>query len=359
MRFEPSSRVPSHFPPEGLSSGLGFVAQSPGTKELQKGTPLVGASGQLLQECCEQVGIPWSQCYKGNVIGFKPPDNDFDYFCGKKADVGGKDYPLPFIKSGQYLRPEWFDELARLKEELERLKPNLVVALGNEALWALTRQSGITKWRGAFMESTLVPGLKVLPTWHPAGILRAWEHRIDLTLDLIKAKGDMGFPEIRQLSREIWIYPEIKDLWEWEKMYASAGALCSVDIETKARKFISCVGFAFGKQHSLVVPFWSDLRPDHSYWRELTDEIEAWEFVAHMLETYPVLGQNYYAFDFWVQLRDVGIYTRNLAEDTMIQHHVHMLELQKKLGYLASIYCNIPAYKTMRPRGDKATKREE
>lgn len=357
-RFEPSPRVPSYFPPEGLSCGLAFVAQSPGKREVDLLTPLVGASGQLLKACCEKAGISWLQTYKGNVVGFRPPSNDFSFFCGKKADVGGKDYTLPPISSGKYLRPIWFDELDRLRAEIETVKPNVVVTLGNEALWALTKQSGIGKWRGTVMESSLVPGMKVLPTWHPAAVLRSQDLKIELILDLIKARTEAEYPDVRQLSREMWIYPEIKDLWEWERLHASPGALLSADIENPGG-FFKCIGFAFDYRHSLCVPFWSDLRPGHSYWRELEDEIEAWSFVEHMLTTYPILGQNWYAYDSWVLLKEMGLRSAHIREDTMIQHHAHHPELGKKLGYLASLYCNVPAYKTIRPRGQKATKRDE
>lgn len=357
-RYEPSIRVPSYYPPEGLSSGIAFVAQSPGRKELDDGIPLVGASGKLLHECCDKAGISWLQCYRGNVIGFKPPANDFNFFCGKKADVGGKDYPLPPIKQGQYLKPIWFDELERLRDELLLVRPNVCVPLGNEALWAITKLSGITKYRGAVMESSLVPGMKVLPSWHPAAILRNYTMKIDLILDLIKAKVESAYPEIRMIPREIWIYPEVDDLWKWEEMYASPEAICSVDIETPHNQ-VACIGFAFDKRHALVVPFWSDLRPGHSYWRTFEEEMEAWRFVEHMLATYPVLGQNFYAYDLWYLLREMGLVTKRLREDTMIQHHAHMPEMSKKLGYLTSLYCNLPAYKALRPRGTKAEKRDE
>lgn len=357
-RYEPSVRVPSYFPPQGLPRDIAFVAQSPGKNEVEQGQPLVGASGRLLKQCCHKAGISWAEAYRGNVIEFRPPGNDFDFFCGKKAEVGGKDYTLPPISSGKYLRPIWFDQLERLKMELEDLKPNVVVALGNEALWALTRCSGIGKHRGAVTESTLVPGLKVIPTWHPASIFRAYDNKLDLILDLIKAKAESEYPDIRQMHREMWLYPELKDLYVWERQESQYGPLLSVDIENPGR-VIKCIGFSFRESCALCVPFWSDFRKGHSYWEEVEDEIEAWTWIEHMLETYPILGQNYYAYDAWVLLKEMGLCSAHIREDTMEQHHAHQPELSKKLGYLASIYCNIPAWKTYRPRGQKAEKRDE
>lgn len=358
-RFEPSPAVPAYFPLDGHP--LAFVAQSPGKNEVDQGIPLVGAAGQLTEECAKLAGIPWERCFRSNVIQYRPPGNDFRYFCAKKkADVGGNSYPYPGLGMNGYLRPVWFDQLDRLKAELLAYKPNVVVALGNEALWALTRQTGITKWRGAVLESTLIPGLKVLPTFHPANALREYEHRTIIARDLVKAAFESSFPEIRRRKRRITIYPSIDDLWEWERKHKPQGeALLSVDIETKANKFITCIGFAFTSDDALVVPFWSDLREGNSYWRTQKDEEEAWEFVQHMLSTYPVLGQNHLAYDMIFMLFTMGIVVKNLRHDTMIQHAAYQPELPKGLAFTSSIYCNEPAYKTLKPKGKGTEKRDE
>lgn len=368
-------KVPSYFPP--TKNGLAFVAQSPGKNEVEQLKPLVGASGHLLREICSTAGIDFNQCSLLNVVSFRPLGNDFSAFCGKKAEVGGKDYTLPPIAPGMYLKPEYLPELTRLKDELEELKPNLVVALGREALWALTRLSGITKFRGALVESSLVPGLKVLPTFHPAGIFRQYGNKVYLILDLFKAKNEMKFKEIKTKERIISIYPQSpQELWDWRdeqeaievtRLIRSATAtpwhmLLSVDIEDRTfqgKKVIECIGFAFDQYSSLVVPFFSELRPKNNYWLTEIEELNAWNFVDYMLKNYPVMGQNYMAYDTWVLLQEMNIRTLHFKEDTMIQHHAFQPEMKKGLGVLASIYCNVPAYKTMKPRGRKSDKRDE
>jgi len=360
-------RVPSYFPT--IKNGIAFVAQSPGKNEVEKLKPLVGASGKLLQEICVTAGIDFSCCSLLNIVGFRPPGNDFQFFCGKKAAVGGKDYTLGPIAPGMYLRPEYLPELQRLKEELETIKPNLVVALGREALWAMTGLSGINKYRGSLVESTLVPGLKVLPTFHPAGIFRQYGNKPYLILDLFKAKSEMKFKDIKFLERTFNIYPESSDeLHRWEEQeactpYAEAhGQRLSVDIEDRTsmgKKIIECIGFAFSPYSALVVPFWSDLRANNNYWTTTDDELAAWSFVGWMLNTYPVIGQNYMAYDTWVMFKEMQLRTMRFAEDTMIQHHCFQPEMKKGLGVLASIYCNVPAYKTMKPRGKNIIKRDE
>lgn len=360
-------RVPSFFP--SIRNGLAFVAQSPGKNEVDQLKPLVGASGQLLQKICITAGIDFSCCSLLNVVGFRPPGNDFQFFCAKKAEVGGKDYTLPPIATGMYLRPEYLPELQRLKEELLTLKPNLIVALGREALWALTRLSGIGKYRGSMIESTLCPGIKVLPTYHPAGIFRNYGNKVYLTLDLFKARSEMATKDIITLERTINIYPEsLAEMYDWhraemKKSYTIANnCRLSVDIEDRTnqgKKMIECIGFAFTPFSALVVPFFSELRPNNNYWPTEEEELEAWGFVDYMISTYPVLGQNYMAYDTWVMWKEMELRTKFFAEDTMIQHHSFQPEMLKKLGVLASIYCNVPAYKQMKPRGRKSSKRDE
>ncbi len=361
------TRVPSYIPQ--LFNGIAFVAQSPGKNEVKEGRPLVGASGKLLQEICVTAGIDFSTCALLNVIGFNPPGNDFSIYCGMKAEVGGKDYEHKPIAPGVYLKPEWLPELARLGDELEALNPNLVVTLGREALWALTSLSGITKYRGAVMESNLVPGIKVLPTFHPAGIFRQYGNKVYLTLDLFKAKKEMQFPEIKTISRVMNIYPEsVDEMYAWSKQavssdYANAhDCRLSVDIETRSSKgktIIECIGFAFSPFDALVVPFYSELRPKNNYWPTEEEEAQAWEFVDWMLKTFHILGQNYMAYDTWVMYKEMGLKSLHFSGDTMVQHHSFQPEMKKGLGMLASIYCNVPAYKTLKPRGRKIDKRDE
>jgi uracil-DNA glycosylase len=356
----PSKPVHAYWP--AVRGKIAIVAQSPGKTELDEGIPLVGASGKLLRECVTRAGLDWPTYLRTNVIQYRPPSNDFSYFCGKKADVGGRDYIHPPISTGskKYLRPEWFPELDRLKGELESFDPHVVIACGNEALWALCRVLGITKYRGAVIESVLVPGLKVIPIFHPAAALREYTYKAIIIRDLYKVAREAKFKEIRLTKRVVNVYPESpEELWDWLKRKAPNGnELMSVDIETP-HGMIDCISFAPNPLECLVVPFWSDLRPDHSYWRDPEDEKEAWEFVTFVMENYYVLGQYFCALDAWYLLQTMGIATFHLTHDTMIAHQSYQPELPKDLGFLTSTYCNEIAYKNLRARGTKSAKRDE
>jgi len=352
--------VPATIPLNGPHK-IAFIGEAPGENEEREGEVFIGAAGVMLDKCCKLAGISRGEAMITNVFNFRPPGNNIDAFCGTKKEVGGAEYKVIPLGAGQYVKPQYLSNLARLKSELSYFKPNIAIALGNTALWALCNVTGIGKYRGGVMESTLVPGLKVIPTWHPASVLRKYDNKVVLVADLIKARGEAEYREIRRTQREIWIYPEIKDLYEWSRRYGSTTSLLSVDIETKAGRFISCVGFAFTKDNALVVPFWDPLREGNSYWRTLEEEVAAWNWVRAMLTTYPCrkLGQNYIAYDSNFLLTKLGIFTRHFEHDCMIAAHAQQPEMEKGLGFLTSVHCNEPAYKTIRPRGYSTAKREE
>jgi len=83
--------------------------------------------------------------------------------------------------------------------------------MGNIALLALTNRVGITKWRGSVIESTLVPGLKVIGTFHPATFIPPKFNFLNKPLiceDLTRAKHEAEFKELRRTSRSITIRPD-------------------------------------------------------------------------------------------------------------------------------------------------------
>jgi DNA polymerase len=123
-----------------------FVGEGPGFHEDQQGIPFVGAAGQLLNRMLAEVGIRREDVYIANVVKCRPP--------------GNRD-PLP-------------EEITActpwLEEQLALIDPRVIVTLGNFATrFVLNAQVGITKVRG---QRFPVGGRTVIPTFHPAAILR-------------------------------------------------------------------------------------------------------------------------------------------------------------------------------------------
>ena len=112
---------------------IAFVGEAPGEMEEQIGIPFVGKAGQEFTSILQEVEIERKDCYLTNVLWTRPPGNKLDAFTIKKADCP-PGYSLPPLSLGKYLHPDLLPELHRLRDELQALRPNLVVALGNTAL---------------------------------------------------------------------------------------------------------------------------------------------------------------------------------------------------------------------------------
>jgi uracil-DNA glycosylase len=125
---------------------LMFIGEAPGLHEDKQGEPFVGAAGQLLTRMLEGIGRTREEVYIANILKCRPP--------------GNRD-PLP-------------DEIETctpwLVETISVIQPALIVTLGNFATkYVLQTQTGITRMRGSVYEWH---GRKVIPTFHPAAILR-------------------------------------------------------------------------------------------------------------------------------------------------------------------------------------------
>lgn len=129
---------------------LVFVGEGPGADEDRTGRPFVGKAGQLLNKIIGAMGFKREEVYIGNVVKCRPPENRT---------------PLP-------------DETAAcwpyLEEQLALLEPKVIVALGSPAAKTLLKtSSGITQLRGRWQ---LYRGIRVMPTYHPAFVLRQYTH---------------------------------------------------------------------------------------------------------------------------------------------------------------------------------------
>lgn len=282
-----------------------------------------------------------------NVFNVHPPGNDLDSLCGPKADaIPG--YP-PLVKGKGYIRAEFQPHLERLADDLVDLDPNLILCLGNSALWALTGATGISKLRGTTcVSSRLATDFKLLPTYHPAAVLRQWDLRPTVIADLMKAKREADYPEIRRPKREIWIEPTLEDLETFRDRYIANCEILSVDIETAGTQ-ITEIGFAPSPVVSIVIPFYDRRRKGKSYWPDVSSECEAWKMVRAVLTnpSIPKLFQNG-MYDIAFLLRSAGIAVCGAAEDTMLLSHALQPESLKGLGYLGSIYTDEGSWKGMR-----------
>lgn len=340
-----------------------IVGEAWGAEEARMGMPFVGYSGKLLNDMLAEAEIKRSDCYVTNVFNLQPqPTNDIKNLC---TDRKSSSVPMPELAKGFYLQDQYWPEVLRLRDELQNIKPNLVIALGNTAVWALTGRTGIKGLRGTVVASTTPAGYKILPTYHPAAILRDWSLKPIATADLMKAHREMKFPEIRRPKRELWLEPSLNHIELFYLTYVK-GDRCrklSWDIETAGADQITCVGFAPSPQRAIVIPFVDNRRPDGSYWPDVASERAAWRWVAtyaQHAESIKVTQNGLYDMN-WTWAK-VGITPRardNKFEDTMLKHHAWNPEMEKGLAFLGSIYTDEPAWKLDRGKGAFTIKRGE
>ena len=332
---------------------IALVGDCWGNEEELQRIPFVGVAGYALTKMLEDAGIRRADCHLTNVFNLKPPGGpDVENLCGPKAESIPQLGP---IKPGKYIRSCYGPEIERLERELLDLKPNLIVALGGVASWALLGDGRISRIRGAIAPSRFG---KVLATYHPTAILREWSLRPIAVLDLMKAKRQAEFPEIRRPQRTVLIDPTLADLENFYADHLANADKIAFDIETAGDQ-ITCIGFAPDIGRALVIPFVDPRKPECSYWPSAEHEKAAWLFVAKVLATPARKVTQNGLYDVHFLWRRYGISVNNWSDDTMLLHHALQIESQKGLDFLGSIYTDEASWKLMRAKGKGTIKRDE
>jgi DNA polymerase len=141
---------------------LMFVGEAPGADEDAQGKPFVGRAGQLLTKIIEAIGFKREEVLIGNVNRCRPPGNR-----------------QPTLEEAAICRPFLFREIAAVQ-------PDVIVVMGNTALRNLLEvREGITRVRGQFQDFR---GIKVMPTFHPAYLLRDPSKKRETWEDLKKVR---------------------------------------------------------------------------------------------------------------------------------------------------------------------------
>lgn len=360
-----------------------LIGEAYGEHEERLGSSFVGPSGGLLLRMLGDAGIlalnsadrtcihkfytesepKWldrvwrahsNSVRRTNVFNLHPSGNDIEKLCAGRVERLG-DYPA--LSGSKYIRAEFESELERLEQEILNANPNLIICLGNTPLWALAGRTGIKKWRGTTLESThTVAGYKLLPTYHPAAVLRGPELRPIVLADLDKALRESNYPEIRRPHRDIWIEPNIGDIRRFVAEIIRPRQPLSVDIETAGTR-ITCIGLGYSDV-AIVVPFDDARAKDGNYWPSLEDEGLVWGIIGDVLQdpSIPKLFQNG-LYDIAFLARSVNVRVRGAEEDTMLLHHALQPEMEKGLGFLGSVYADEGAWKHMRTK-TKTIKRD-
>jgi uracil-DNA glycosylase len=334
-----------------------LIGEAPGIEEMMQGAPFVGASGKELRRMLKQAGIDPVSCWLTNVFFSRPPDNKIENFTQRvemKNGIAG----FPALFPGRYVISDFAYEIERLYDEIATVRPNVLCCLGNSSCWAVLRQTPkITALRGRVVHAT-IRGVqyKVLPTYHPAYILRNWKDRVVTLADFGKLKRESLFPDIRVPHRRILVDPTFSEALDAIRRARQSDCI-SLDVETSHGQITIC-GIGLSPTESAVIPF-MDLRHENgSYWTH-SEEIQIVKAFRDLLAS-PVVKifQNgmYDMTYFWENWR---ARLHNCSEDTMLLQHALWPELKKDLGTLASLHTDEAPWKMMRFRNRDDFKRDE
>lgn len=306
-----------------------IIGEAPGAEEERQLKPFCGPSGDLLNNMLREVGINRHLCKVGNVCKERPPGNDIRYFFEDSKKMLN---PKPMLRG-------WIEEL---KQEIKDLQPNIIIALGDTALWALTGERGIMAARGYLTEATLVPRVKVLPTYHPAAVLRDWGLRFQVMLDLKKALDNSHDSTMPRDTRTCVTSISLREYLQYlQYLQHEHHGPISLDIETTRQgSNIDIVGIGESTEKAVAFRILNGTEPRFSP----DAEIKFWIALADLLETKPVIMQNgkFDMASLWFNNR---VLIKNYYFDTLIAAHVIWPEAPRSLGFLTSICTNYPRWK--------------
>ena len=148
-------------------AGLLFIGEGPGEQEDMSGLPFVGPAGKLLDTLLKAQMISEDQYYIANVVKCRPPGN-------RVPTDQEAERCLPYLRNQLYL-----------------IKPKIIVCLGATAMkYVVDRNAKITQIRGQWIEKK---GYWIMPTFHPAALLRDQSKKVLMWEDIKKVKQRMEY----------------------------------------------------------------------------------------------------------------------------------------------------------------------
>lgn len=312
-----------------LDAKIMIVGEAPGSEEDKQGRPFVGYAGHTLDNLLGQASIARYQCLVTNVAREQPPANKISYYFEDKQCT------IP--------KPKLVNWIEKLKEEIILYKPNILIALGSTALWALTGEKKISDYRGYILPCTLVSGRKVLATYHPQAVNYEWKLYFQTVLDLRKALRHSTFPEIPETKQTFIPNADIKQFISYMEELISKPEYdkLSVDVETvQPGSHIEELGLSHDPNFGMSI----FLLKGRAAALPEKDELLLWQTFARLISCKKIVMQNG-AYDCGVLWHNNHILVENLWMDTLIAAHVCWPELPRDLGFLGSVCLDVAPWK--------------
>lgn len=304
------------------NANVAVISDYPDNKELLSGEVLAGYAQYYIKNIFEDTGVRPNDIYYTSIIKDRitaPPKGT---------------NPLAHIEKTRDIRPD----IKLLVDEIRAIKPNVIVPLGEVALRVVTGNDNVRKLAGSILRVgsgfAVSNYIKVIPMLHPRDLRKEYSQTFNCSVyarRVAKYAHRTDFPEQKWRTEVIRNATRLGEYFDKNKDAKRK----VTDVETYFN-FITCIGFCCDGELGISVPLLE---------KSITDLEHAMMYkqIAKFLWEGTFTNQNI-GFDIG-QLENHQFYIGGVGGDTMLKAGVLYPELDKNLGYLNSLYTEIPYFK--------------
>lgn len=323
-----------------VTSDIAIIGEAPGKQEELQGIPFVGGAGRVLNMLLNNAGILRQDCYVTNVIKCRPPGNNINTADAHKA--------ITCCKS-------------RFEEELRSLQCKVLVPTGNTPLAALGIAHKITEIRGTVL---MTPWGKVIPTFHPAYVMRQWDEYVTCTYDWAKIRDHLTIKGLVEVPEDFTLSPTIEQVEEFTLSILDRAnhepISIGLDIETficdtPLHTPVKVVGISVDSMTAMVIPFIT--QSGNAYWNSRDQAVRAISAIAKILEHDQIEKVVHNVLFDLLVLSNLGFNIRGPVYDTMVGRFLVYNPSPLSLAYCVSIYTDYPAWKLDKGQDDLSFRR--
>ena len=261
---------------------------------------------------------------------------------------------MPRYDAG-WVKPKFLPRIDKLCKTIRERKPNVIIAMGKISYWAVTSGARLSDHRGTPFFAEKI-NTKVIGTAGLSAFTKDWSLRSIVIADINKAVAHSEFSGFKPKDRNVYkVTDPVKDIPKLRELLKAE--LVAVDVETEACQ-ITCVSISPSESESYVIPFWNKDNLNYHQFKE-EEELLLWKFLFELLSDINVKKVFHNALYDVSYFRHHGIPTLGVIEDTMLMHHSLSPEMQKSLGFLGSLYCDVSAWKTLNKKTKKSINKKD
>lgn len=301
--------------------------------------PISGPAGREMDRMLQDAGILRSDCYVTCAVNARPERNDLTVWMPTaKKDIRS----IHTLYEGKHIHPIILEGFEQLKQEIDLVGPDLIITFGNLPLWLLTGADSVMKWRGSLLS---YKGIRLVPTYHPAAVMKQWELRSPVLTDLRRAAAELTTPA-KKPEWNFRVRPSFDTAATTIKMLrdkVEGGEVLWVDLDIETRaNHIACIGLSWTLLDALVIPLMC-MEDSCGYWSLDEEAVLVW--MLYKLLTHPNVRVRWQNGLFDAQfLNRYWHFIPTHGQDTMITQHTAFAGQKKSLAYQASLYCDYYVY---------------